>query len=239
MRRFWWAALCAAGVMVGASQANATVVLETFTGETRGTDLAGNFGPVGGQFGDVEVYNPLSPPGDYQASFIFDTSRGTLATFANHQSLTWNVADGGLSPLLSGSLTLTGTTVPGAPFHTVTFDFTGAVSFDAEVYLTGIWLDVNDGARHVWFVDTGSTPFSLGSGYFDQPVANTSYSAALNNGLDISGVYSGGLNVEAGNAVLTPQSAAPEPTSWALLILGFAGVGAMLRRQNGCVSAAT
>ena len=52
----------------------------------------------------------------------------------------------------------------------------------------------------------------------------------------ISNVSAGGKNVLLKSATL---SAAPEPATWALMIVGFGGIGAAVRRRRTQVAATT
>ncbi|TFU03714.1 PEP-CTERM sorting domain-containing protein [Polymorphobacter arshaanensis] len=71
---------------------------------------------------------------------------------------------------------------------------------------------------------------------------NHRYSFLLNTGLTTPGQLHFGVSdgnfADNTGAFRIKVSAVPEPTSWALLIAGFAMVGASLRRRNGRVVAA-
>jgi hypothetical protein len=49
-------------------------------------------------------------------------------------------------------------------------------------------------------------------------------------------VNTGGFTGNVGATLTSVTGGVPEPTSWALMILGFGGVGAMLRRRNGAAA---
>lgn len=53
--------------------------------------------------------------------------------------------------------------------------------------------------------------------------------------LTVNGI-SGGNGSFAGTISFVPSAAVPEPATWALLMLGFAGVGASLRRRKPAMS---
>ena len=46
-----------------------------------------------------------------------------------------------------------------------------------------------------------------------------------------------GLNTPGLPAYVSVSAAVPEPTSWALMLVGFGGLGAVLRRQRRAVAA--
>lgn len=66
-------------------------------------------------------------------------------------------------------------------------------------------------------------------------VANDIQGGAIRNS-----AYAGGLEIAAPSPLqgIADSVAVPEPTTWALMILGFGAVGAMLRRRRGALEAA-
>lgn len=114
------------------------------------------------------------------------------------------------------------------------FDLGGWPQFDYT--LPG--LQVIDGASNVLFsqanvlvqgngVGPRHTTFDFGAGLTGQTLTLRLNLAGLNNNSDNIGLD----NVRFGQSG-GPVAGVPEPTSWALMILGFAGAGAALRRRR-------
>ena len=59
------------------------------------------------------------------------------------------------------------------------------------------------------------------------------FSGQLNN-ITVEGL-SRGLGSYGGNLTFTPGSAVPEPETWAMMLVGFAGVGVAMRRRRSLV----
>jgi hypothetical protein len=56
--------------------------------------------------------------------------------------------------------------------------------------------------------------------------------------IQILGDWSGNVDtVRLDNVILASATAVPDPTSWALMILGFGAAGALLRRNRGLLPA--
>ena len=120
---------------------------------------------------------------------------------------------------------------------TVLFDNAFATS------LTSFSLDVAGATPTVLtiFDKNGATLFStnvtLTGGYSTDPGAYVRYGATSNNGIggfSFTGNAAGNTsidNLEARDGATT--GGVPEPATWAMMILGFGGVGAMVRRRRG------
>lgn len=230
MRKIWWAALCAMGAVLCAGQAGAVAVTITADGVySVESGPSGYFGSaadvalLGGQLfpsaaGDAVLFNIGGVA--WRASIGFDTALGDLsgdpATFPGER--------------------FSGTIVSG------TYEGLGG-----ERDLTGDALHLSldpFGARAS--ISDGAFSFSVGfPGVFNNLALPTSltapFSFASTEIYDPSGSYGDGVLV--GNESflagfeISPSLPAPEPASWALLILGFAGVGATLRRQKAYAGA--
>jgi hypothetical protein len=83
------------------------------------------------------------------------------------------------------------------------------------------------------------TTYNL-SFWLDDSGGLTTFSALSTNG-DTTDTGGNGIDlvVYAGNGIPTIAGGVPEPTTWALMLLGFGGMGAMLRRRRATASAAT
>lgn len=57
--------------------------------------------------------------------------------------------------------------------------------------------------------------------------------------LVVKGVTPGAAATYAGTLTFTPNAAIPEPGAWALMIVGFGGAGALLRRRRGAMALAS
>jgi hypothetical protein len=121
---------------------------------------------------------------------------------------------------------------PGGTYdYRLTFSLAGLDPSTASI--TGQW-SVDDNARDILLngVSTGQTGcgftcwggFSLSSGF--QPGANT-----IDFIVDNAGGPTG-LRVEMSGTAAASPGAAPEPSSWAMMLLGFGGLGAVTRARR-------
>jgi len=168
--------------------------------------------------------SPVSLQGDpFSATFVYDTSLGGVHMMtANSDTVAGGSTFGTTSPVLSATLTAEGKTfaVPGLDDTSVSV---GGVSGVYGISASDVSLD-----RYIQITlypaggvpDLLTTPFSgtdpsHGTGQFD--------------------VTAGGAAVAYGNLIpetVTVTDAIPEISTWAMTILGFAGVGFMAYRRN-------
>jgi len=204
----------------------------------------------------AEQFNQdLATPGVY-----FGSGNGT-----SPQEFTTNTADGveiGLRSKISGSqagqIVPTGDTyfVPLGNFFNFDYSFNPSVG-GSEVSLAGLSalitvVDVVNG--HIASFnpaaisdnalgDTHGAPGGyqnsekISFGFLD-PTYNKNLDDTFHLTYTVSGLASGPLTVT-NTVVLGAGAAVPEPASWALMILGFGGAGAALRRSRRVSAAAT
>jgi hypothetical protein len=208
MRRLGWAALCAAAVIGAAGSAGAAIMQASF-------------------FGDYDDLEPAFV--GWQATLTYDTTRGSLTVTPTSEVLSWNTAMGGSSPLIDFSGEVFGT-------QGGTFDFTSATSFvltrDANHYLfelTGSAFRASLGYGFILAppdpLDPGNTDFSLDTPYSHGGFGNADLVVLPPGHNQIPFMI--GMSV----AKIAESPAVPEPSTWAMMLVGFFGLGAALRKQ--------
>ena len=94
----------------------------------------------------------------------------------------------------------------------------GAIYANVVTTATGVWqhltLNSNSGTSEIALYSFGAGDFYVDNVFTD----------AFHHG-------------EPGSSVTTFSAGVPEPASWVLMILGFGGLGAMLRRHRGMLTA--
>jgi hypothetical protein len=231
-------ALAGAAFCSIASQASATIVNVTYQGMVvYDHDLTGIFGTVGGNKDLVGQ--------SYTAKFTFDTSLGTSTSnpgpYAN-QEVYGGTDYGTTSPVISSTVTVGSVTlsVPAINRGYVNaFQYTGG--YGGQTHFAQAHTDNNLLQSDLYSVASvnaidGSVPFSL-TGPFTYTAIYDGYLRFYNY------VYDYNLNqaikdtmVTANVTSLTVTSGVPEPSTWAMIILGFAGVGfAAYRRGSNSV----
>jgi PEP-CTERM motif-containing protein len=224
----------AASVIVGTTPASAAIVDVIYTGTvTSDSDLTGVFGTVGGS-------NDLVGQ-TYIAKFVFDTSMGTEVNTSSQHYVSGGVGLGAPSPAISATLTIGSTTI------------SVPTSWDAEIYThdqtafgfgeqNHVVIDyVNNAAVYSYrdlqayvFGSSGTIPFSL-DGPFSYTIAAgdsgyLSYSGSVYDYVTAQQIES--LTINGDVSTLTVSSGVPEPSTWTMLMLGFAGVGWMAYRRK-------
>ena len=228
-------ALAAALVTVGGiSQASAAVVRETFTGAIIGGDGAignpaldrlGLFGPVGANvLGDA-----------YTATYVFDTALGTLTSSACSPasascSSGTNTLSGppGAIPIVGETLTINGHSFSfgGVTFPVNSAEMVGINNGPADPSNVFAEVEANsdlNSLRDDLRLTNGGLPSSL--------VTPFSYTVHAGDGADFTDSFfqadtSKGLDrFEFGIAAVTLASGVPEPSTWAMILLGFACLG--------------
>jgi hypothetical protein len=210
------AALCAVAAIACAGQAGATVMTAT---------VSGSFDPI------RQGPNHEFIGGGWSTTLTYDTSFGVLSgSGGDDHILNWSAAAGGPSPVTSVLLTAYGN--DGTSYSYTLDSFTGFTLYRS-------------------FYGTALSFSTAGIGF-----AGSTYNPnrALDFGVDLSvdalyfdSTWQSGLNPVSSN-IHTPDfsgsaytnfmsiapAPVPEPSTWALLILGFGGIGAALRyRRNG------
>jgi PEP-CTERM motif len=209
------------------SGAFADIVTETFTGTLHGTDTAG-------YFGTPDAYLPSNTT--YTATYVFNTNVPGALTFNGYN---FSFTHGGTfdsvpTPSISASLTING--------HT--FTETAAGSYDGYLSVS----DLSDG-HFVAYAEAGvapgqyfyngiftqdpfaPVPTSLNSpfSYNYNPVGTAGNWGAFSIGGDNLNLYASTVTLVAGQLA----AAVPEPSTWAMMILGFLGLGWLAyRRKN-------
>jgi hypothetical protein len=238
MRSRLLGALAGAALCSIASQASATIVNVTYQGiVTYDRDLTGIFGTVGGN-------NDLVGQ-SYTAKFTFDTSLGTFnsnpAPYAHQQVYGGTAYGGTTSPVTSATVTIGSVTVS-VP---ATYQGRAAAQYDNGFGQQYHFAHAKDGSSHVYsdvyseayvYAYDGSVPFSLTGPFTYTPTYSgylefSNYVHDYTLGQDIQNT-----DVRARVTSLTVTSGIPELSTWAMMILGFAGVGfAAYRRGSNSV----
>jgi PEP-CTERM motif len=241
-----------AGMLAIATQASATAVQVTYTGTVQsGSDSRGWFGPIGANLaGD-----------SFTATFVFDTGLGTLVnTTYPACSSPYSCAGGGQQEVYGGTnySTATPNLTTSLTIGSGTYSFVGArdayliVNADAGMACNGCYTwDANVAAVTVganllpntlpYLVmaapyDCSGDPTKCGlpfpSSITPFPVTDVTKagfgaygSFGFNDGADI---FFSPSTVSLSFA----ESAVPEPSTWAMLLLGFVGLGFMAYRRK-------
>jgi hypothetical protein len=193
--------------------ASASLVLETYTGTASGT------------------YNGSTISGvSFTASYLFDT---TVGNFSDGGGTFTHQSSGTASPIISATFTLNG-------FAPVTYSLpTFASSSDTftiqhyQNYTFGAWDRIIIGSSYLYTrlyttSTSGSVPHVTA---VDDPFSYTYHAGDIDDG-----VYSFGSN-GLGLAILSVTqvaAAVPEASTWAMMLLGFCGLGFLAyRRKSG------
>jgi hypothetical protein len=207
--------------------ASATIVDVTYTGLLNiGNDNNNQFGGV------------AAPGQAFTASFTVDTSLGTL--FTQNGALQSQTLQGGTSqplnltsPITSASLTINGVTVAapigwfGSATTAIANQFSQqahGVQFQDATTLTqfvfGSFINAND----------DSLPFTL-TGPVDYTLSPNA-GGAMTWQYNVNGVGTDIIGSVRAMSIHEHVAAVPEPATWAMMLLGFAGVGFMAYRRS-------
>lgn len=216
MKLFRAAAVASVAISLFSTTASAAVVVETFTGTVSGNDVSGLFGAKGAILSTT-----------FTTTYVIDTS--LLGAKQTNDPNGIGTYGGSLysasSPVSSATITINGITLSeGTSFYSEHFIDPATGAFLATGY-------AEDG--------TGSILYNI--------VANADPSAPHLTSLDTPFSYTVSVNSQnegefdflSDRLVLFNKTvtvaAVPEPSTWAMMILGFAGVGFMAyrRKQRG------
>jgi PEP-CTERM motif-containing protein len=202
------------------TSASADIVTETFTGTVSGTDIDGFFGAPNAS---------LAPTTTFTATYVFDTnnvSPGFTRTGVGLQYIYGGTEYSNLDPLVSSTLVING--------HT----FSSNGPYLSELYVN----------NHLNSFFEGYS-FSQASGFPNEYFYNYIYStnASSPNPADLTSPFSYAFqNGDQNNSLfvfdteqltllsttVTVTDGVPEPSTWAMLILGFAGIGFVAYRRK-------
>jgi len=223
--RIFVAALAAAGCLAGAGASEAAQLYKaTFTGHIvpGGYDLANVFG-LGAGFTVLEGQTVT-------ASFIYDPTLGNVVNLGPNAE----GRRGGLipfnnvGPIVDAFLTINNITIEFTP------EQRSEIRNISNIYQWSLQDQVAPGPGYNDFAVNLNFPGSTGH-LTDTRPAGAATGAGLFTIRDSQGLQRANANFtlsEAAITTYTPRAAVPEPASWALLIAGFGGVGAVLRQRR-------
>lgn len=196
--------------------ASAAIVTTTYTGViTAGEDASGLLGTVGADLSDLS----------YQAIITLDTSvnRETPGLDGESDAVYGpGIAGNSNNPFVSVAFSVNGSPLLSMPLFDLNY---GYVSVGTTIgHTSGIT------APNFWdfFAEAPGIPGSLDTPFSLSPSANSYADLALSDG---SGGYSLWLRGNV-SSVTSVTAGVPEPSTWALMILGFGSAGALLRRRR-------
>lgn len=215
MRKVWVAAVLAAGSLALAGHACAAIVQADWQGD----------------FNDSPLYS------SWGMTIVYDTSFATEinpAPDSGHQ-LTWNIGSGTPSPVLSLSGLIEGRTSPGPCCYSGPFPVPD-ISFSIADF-TSFTLEQGGFLGYHLIVTGGSQSVSLGSepGPFTNPTTLVPFDVNfVTTPSDYGSWTLDGVTQTAPftHLVRVTVLSVPEPTTWALMLTGFFGLGAALRRRR-------
>ena len=224
------AGVAALAIVSSPTAASAAKMMATFTGSVdTGSDVTNVFG-LGASLDGAE----------FSARYIYDTSLGFEVLTPTYHSLVGGPGFGvGVSPILSASITLNGVT----QFFDMGQDGAANVrnqdGWPQTFFYTNYFAD--GGGISNWnylqlFVLDSPSPVLLTTPYTGthQPVN----APPIESNKVLKSVWVNGIQQTGFQAALTTRSVTlspvgvPEPATWAMLITGFFGLGAMLRRRR-------
>jgi len=198
----------AAAAVAIATPASAAVFVVTYQGFASGRALEGVFGEAT-QFENVA----------YRAAFTIDTDRGSPIPTPDATVVEGSFAD---SPVLEAFIEINGQRLDIAP----TF---GRVRLDPALFRVSHIIESREGGLTLFQL---STDFEAPPTSFDQVPAGVVGGSGSFLRYDAEGREAVSLTLTAAELVIAPPAAAiPEPSAWALMILGFAAAGVSLRRR--------
>jgi PEP-CTERM motif-containing protein len=233
--------LAAASAIIALTATGSQAAIVTFSGQDDGaaigthpnsTTAQASFLAAAGLFGTVHSHNFEDQPVGYSANNTFFNGDGTYTlTGSNLETGISGINNTNLGTNLAGFNVVGASKWLGPSGNVLTFNLTHSTN-SFGIFMTGLQqffgttlqFTFNDGSP-----ETLSLPVDINGGTQYFGFTDTSAFSSLtishpcnNNGCDYWGVDGVSFNV----------SAVPEPSTWAMMILGFAGVGFMAYRRK-------
>lgn len=219
MKKEWLLKIACACALAGASPAAASVITVTYTGSfLYGTDRTGVFGAAG-----TDLTNDT-----FTAIYRFDTDEGHLTSSPTGGALAGGSYWGYATPLVEAMLTVNGVSIAfgGSYYGHVMASNPGGVAF----LETGAGEIKSGHTSFLTFTTTdfsGTLPIDVTTS-FDWAFGGTGSLQYITSQGDV-GAF-GQLN--ASSLSLSVTSGVPEGSTWAMMILGFCGLGLMAYRRK-------
>jgi hypothetical protein len=236
MNRNFLAAVAAGALLLGANAASATTAVYNFT--VYDAAFTGNLGTVtvtdhGTNTLDIDVLLAANTSFQLQGNGnIKDALWFNLPGLAGNTSVTYNIsAPNGPAPGTGDYPT--GGLFTGANYSASGYGqgwSSGHYAMRVQDSSGGGNLDYYSG--HLTFSVTGNLPLSIASLTTGQP-----QTGAVVFGADLRQCITATCVTGPAGAILSPQpGGVPEPATWAMMLFGFGGIGALLRRRRGVLA---
>jgi hypothetical protein len=215
---------CAALGALLSTSAFADIVTETYTGTVMGTDYAGYFGTAGSDLSNTS----------FTATYIFDTNH----TGSDQYSTSFIEYTKGFnlnSPAISASLAINGQTLTFATNGIYYSELLAQNLATSGYFQSFAQVHSNSGAdlsNYIYTNDPNAPNLTVLTTPFNYTL-NTQYSYDNSNSFQY---WSDNLTLLPTTVTLT--DGVPEPSTWAMMILGFAGIGFMTYRRKSPASMA-
>lgn len=215
------AATMAAGAMLACSPAVASTVVFIPSADMAGGVMTAN---------NNDLY-AMGRGVVFKATSAFTLTNVSLYQSLFGQNLTFSISKGGpLTGNVAGGTTLWSATqmVSNGGLGLIDFALPEAITLEAgETYFLRFSFGGSSAAN--FYYNEGGSPSYSAPGFSDvNGVADDSTDAPLIPRIELGGESGDGFVVDR----LVAPTAVPEPGAWALMITGFAGAGAMLRRRR-------
>ncbi|MDE2377079.1 PEPxxWA-CTERM sorting domain-containing protein [Bradyrhizobium sp.] len=217
------------GLILGVVSAHASIVQVTYSGTVvAGSDARGIFGTINT---GVEAYVGQS----YVAQYVFDTSRatGAFARTSPDNNFVFGGADFvNLSPATSAQVSVNGHTFS---FNPIAYSQLSGTSQTVDANVQKAYARLHVDSSHDTLLDSYVRANDLGPYTVPLTITENFTYHVLPGQTSISQFITVGGYVTANIDTLTIRditTGVPEPSTWALMILGLAGVGFAARRQR-------
>jgi hypothetical protein len=237
MKKNLLAALVAGTLLLGANTASAAVQVYDFTVYQAG--FTGNLGSVtvtdhGTNTLDFDVVLASNVYFQLTNGSLKDALWFDLPGLGVNKSVTYNISAPNAPGGPSGGDYPTGGLFTGANYNSDHYGqgFLSGYDYAMQVQDPVSPKQYYGGGDHLTFSVTGATPLSIASLGTGQPetVGGQTYNVVF--GADLRQCAAEVCLTGPAGAIV-PTGGVPEPTTWALMIMGFGSIGAMLRRRRG------